>query len=877
MRRSIAGFLFTSTLAVSFFGCSGGSGPTSGSFGAACLGVGELCIVRCNLGCSTTTGCSVNEIAVNQPIRFEFSQPIDPKSVTTASFSLRSSRGVEPRGDFVVQGSMVLFTPSVETRNGQNFFGFDRDEVYTLELQGGDQATSPIRSVRGDILPNPLRCQLTANRGVVDLDGKIPSGKLVVPAASSGVAEDTLVVLEFSEVINTATFIGGGTGGGIFYKVALTDPVSGQCSRRVFPLPGVVSLNVDQVNNRTRVIFRPSLLLPSDACILVNITPQIVDLSGKAAKPVTFEFRVRKRPVLDQFVEEKFVSSAKRDKALTGAAWGRGKLVAGRLGGSGVLGDFAATAGMDINQKDAAGRDIYVWDTDKQLIPGTRTRSGKDITVTNGVFEFGRFVLGAKERMRIVGTQPMHIVVGGEARIDGVIEVVVPKPPKKGLDPLRGVPGGKGGPGGAAGGQGGDQPKAKGGSVTGRNGGDVVVPQGHPRAAQAAGTGGRGSVANPKSGKDVDVRWIKSFGAKIFVRMTASGGGGGSLWDTGSGALLGTGGLVRKLKPKKPQFPYLSTDFGEPSKGGIAFPVLPVVGTKASRDLFLIGGAGGGGSGAHTLYSQVAPRIDWTAGAGGAGGGGVLHIVTGGDFSLTRDAALEVRGGGGKDLDRSDNGLQPGARAPGGPGSGGSVLIQAGGVATLAGTVDVSGGGKGTMAENANGQLAEIATDSGKGGAGYLRVETDPPTNHTNFAKVIPPATAGNSGTLRSTDDAPRSVATSLWYNTRSLFPPTFLRYVIKAKIDGKDVVYSDDAKLGKRAVDGEPVEFYIQSAAVDPQTSNVVGPLTDWVAGTVLGLNAAKFVGKTGNGFRFMIVFNKDAGNVKTIEISSLRVLFRG
>lgn len=896
MRVKLLGLLFL-PLALPLAGCGGSNGPADLS--AACTG-SSFCVISCSLGCSRTNGCAVREIALNQAITFDFSQPVDLGSVGPASFSLRTAAGAEPLGDLIVQGNTVQFQPAVIVREGRNVYGFQENATYVLELQGGPDAISPIRSISGDMLAKGLRCELVASLGVVDFDGRNPEGSLVIPAAQPNapggfhaveIEPGTLIVLEFSEVINTATFTSGGTGGGIFYQVALPDakdPSGQRCLPTEFPLPGSVSVNVFETPKgarATRVIFRPSLLLPSESCIRVQLTNQIRDLSGKGAIGRIWRLKVKERQVEDQAIEEDFDSQAKLDKERSGAEWGGGALKPGKLGDSGILGEFAAVDGMDINEKDSQGRDIYVWNTENEDISEGRTLTGQTITVTNGVFNFLKVHVKANEHIRFVGKNIPQIRSAGMIQIDGAIEMPVPKPPtrRKDLNLLRGIEGGAGGTGGAPGGQGGDVPTYTGTDklLNGRPGGDVVLPAGHPGKGQAAGTGGEGSLAHPKSGKESDIHWIVDTGIKIFVGMVAAGGGGGSLWDTGNGSLLGTGGKAEKTAKERPFWPYLpgGVEFGPPSKGGKAF-LLPKEAndlwssSKPSTELFMIGGAGGGGSGMHPLYTVDERKISWSPGAGAAGGGGVVGFQSGADFVVGDKAEILVKGGDAND--QPNNNTLPPVHAPGGAGSGGSVLIQAGGLPQIVGTVSVAGGRLGQLIEKT---LLWVASIGGSGGAGYIRVEADPKPSHTSFPRLIPPATAGNVGLLRKADYADVSVAVSKWYATQSLFPPQYLYYEIKTKIDNVDVTFSDDSTLGKPAVEGEAIVLLVQSADVDAKKGEAISTPTDWLTGQDITRlnNDPKYKDKTGNGLRFYLKLDKPKTQTGAIEVLSIKFAYRG
>ena len=847
--------------------CSG-SGGSNAAARAACEGR-AFCIAFCNLGCATNGGCSVGDIAVNQPLVFKFSREIEPSTVNQASFSIRTANGESAKGDLFVQGDTVRFLPSVTTVNGQNVYGFVADKEYTLEIAGGAEASKAITSLSGDRLEKPLRCKLVTSRGVIDLDGKPPVPNLVLPTKFTDVAEDSLIVLDFSEVINTSTFTSTGTGGGIFYTVALPDDTNpGNCVKREFPLPGAVNLSIDRVKNTTRVIFRPSLLLPSESCVRVSVTDQIRDLAGKGAKPKVYEFRVRKRPVAPQKIAEDFSSTAKRDTTWGGADWkGTGVLRPGKLGGSGKLGEFRAADGKDLLKKDSKGRDMYEWSLDDMTIPKVRTLTGQDERVTNGVFEFARFVVNANEHVVFTGSNPPRIIVSGEIRIDGKIDLPTPIPANS-IERTKGHPGGKGGPGGATGGQGADSS----GTIVGRNGGTVVLPAGHPRASQAAGTGGFGSPALPTSGDKKDIVWIIESGFKVMTRMTTSGGGGGSLWDTGSKALLGKPGKAEKAVAKPPFWPYQNGEFGADSKPGAAFPVLPGLSTKKSSEMFLIGGSGGGGSGAHVLYTADENNIQWSNGAGGGGGGGVIHFQSGGDFRVTDDGEISVLGG--NSLNQKDNNKAPPARSPGGAGSGGSVLVQCGGNPQVTGVIDVSGGKGGIFKEDSP-FLLYTKSNGGDGGAGYIRIEADPAPKHTNFARTKPVASAGNVGLLRSIDYAKQSLAASGWYAARSLFPPTWQYFIIKARINGKLVTFSDDAAKGQLITASSPIQLWLQSASVDAVSGKRLSDPTDWIKNGVKALNDSRYEGRSGNGVRFLMLL--DMTSIQTLQIEDIEVVYVG
>lgn len=873
--RPLTRSFFILPLLLPFTSCGGGGGDAGAGFGAACRGAADLCLVQCSLGCSLE-GCSVKSIPINQRILFRFSQPIDPASVNPSTMRLRSSQGQQPIGELLVQGTDVVFKPAVL---GANRYGLEENETYTLEIPGGPNAAAAITSRSGDSLDQSIRCELVTDRGVVDADGKEPIGTVVVPDPKiTRVKADTLIVVEFSESINTLPFQNGGTGGTILYKVALPDSTTPNgCARRFFSLPGTASLSEDIVTGQTSVIFRPSLLLPSEACVEVEITDQIRDLSGKAAKSQLFNFIVEARPVQDQFILETFDSDGKQDNTRSGATWGNGVLTTGRLGGSGILGSFVAADGKDVGKLN--NRDVFEWNLDSSVIPASRTLTNKEITVTNGIFEFTDFIVAPSEHVRFIGTKPPVIRVTGRVQIDGVVSLETPAPPRN-LNANTGWAGGAGGPGGARGGQGADKPSVTNGSINGRNGENVVVPAGHPRAAQAAGTGGPGSKAFPTTAKASDIVWITVSGFKVFVRQMASGGSGGSLYDIGDNSLLGgVGRLVEKRSPQYPILgPYQATEFPPTSTRGKAFPVLPTVSSISSRDLFLIGGSGGGGGGTHAAFSPAPSLVSWSPGYGGAGGGGIMSFESGGDFVVGTTGEIYARGGSA--LASVNSTTSPPAFAPGGGGSGGSILIQTAGTPTISGKVDVLGGKGGTFREAL--PLVETEGFAGDGGAGYIRVEADPAPSAAAFGGFAPKASANNVGLLRSIENRDVTVAASSIYVARSLFPPTWLYYVIEAKIEGRSVVYSDDPRRvpGSRiASSDQPIAFYAKSVAADAQTSKPIGDPTPWVAETVKSFGQKRFEGQAGNGVQYLLVLDKSKTPSKSgsVVVERIRIFYRG
>ncbi len=872
MKSKLLGIAFLSVFSAAFSACSGGT-DTVGKISALCGEAGDFCVIGCNLGC-TLSACSLSDIAENQPLVFTFSQDVDPLSVTPQSLSIQTAAGLPADGQYVIDKNKVTFVPSLRSLNGLAVFGFRTNESYVLRLDGGKDAKFPIRSKSGAPLGHRLECAINANLGIIDLDKKKPVSSISVPASTISVPQDTLVVLEFSELLNPGQFINGGAGNGITFSV-ISPNAKGACVSAPQPMPGTVSHVMDTVGNKSTVVSRPSVQIPSNACFFVNVTEQCIDLSGKGAIAAEYEFRVRQGSQSDQSIEEKFLTTAQRDSTMTGAEWGNGKLLPGKLGGSGIHGTFRADTGRFLKKEN--GISFYEWNTDLIKIPFSLTLHGEaywkkklgasknEIEITNGKLEFAEFELKDTEVIVFKGKVYPEIRCIGDMKVDGQIILELNKPTTISS-------GGKGGPGtvgslgGASGAQGGDRPTVKGGSINGRTGPGVVVPAGHPRAAQAKIAGGIGSKANPTSGNKKD---IKYFGTGAFAsRMAASGGGGASFFSPDGKTSLGTGGETKSLVGTTgPQFPpHNKEDLGAPSVAGKPFPVMPATPSVSSRTLFLIGGAGGGGGGVSPCGS-FPTAVAWVVGVGGGAGGGIFHAQAGHMFTGGTKSKIMAQGGPGASKSDASS-----VSASGGGGSGGSILVQSGAIPAIFSEFNVLGGSGGVGKETT---WLEIGSFGGKGGSGMIRIESVPAPSHASFGGFKPAATADNTGLLRKTDYDKVTVGTSKWYNTKFLFAPLYTSYTIEAKINGKAVTYSDDGKH-TQAAEGQPVVLLIQTTQLDLKTGlpRQDARPTNWYEGTVVPLSLDK---NNGNGFRFMIRTDMSVPGTTSIEVLSFKLNYRG
>ena len=723
---------FSSRLAVAplllLAACSGGGGGTSvGARALNCTSPGggnALCLVSCNLGCSRT-GCTVSDIAVNQTIALYFNQNIDPASVNGGSVALRTSGGRVPVGELVVQGNAVLFVPDIRIQGNTLAFGFENGAQYILSLPGGTDEPQTIRSTSGDKLSQSLNCFLNVSRGVQDLDGKPPTANLVAPTpdAAGRVSTVASYVVEFSELLDTIPFQGANLSNGpVTMSVYRSRNVNGQlvCDTTPYLVPGSLQVSTNRLTQRTSVTLTPSVVLPGNVCVAVEVTSLARDLSGKPASRNVFRVVTEDVPPQAVEINEDFRAADRMDPVASGAHWENGALRPAAIGSDGRHGQFVAADGTFVGT--IGGYKTYTWNTLNQNIRADRNHLNQAAVVNDGVFYFSSFVVEADERIQFRSTdnRPVQIYVRGQAVINGIVDVNGDATANdfngaqagSASGTRQGQAGARGGPGANNGGAGGAVPGLAGFQVNGYPGTDVRVALGsnHPYFPSATGTGGRGSDAMPPNGDVLQVAYCFSSG--FFSRQMPAGGAGGSLFDQ----QLGLGGAASVIPTG-----CTASIFGPPSIPGTAMQLLPTIAPYTSRELFMVGGSGGGGAGVNPYNSIRGQVVAWKPGGGGGGGGGVLMIGTGGGIRTAAAARIEAKGGA------AGNPINIGFAAPGGGGSGGSLLLQtSGNTLILGGTCDVSGGNGGLW----QGAVAgDPRSQGGRGGSGYVRIEapTAPP------------------------------------------------------------------------------------------------------------------------------------------------------
>lgn len=853
-----------------FVSCSGSSAGANLRTAPCGAGGSTFCVSSCSLGC-TSVGCSVTEIAQNQAITLNFSGPVDPGSVNAATFSIKTAAGESPAGSLVVEGGVISFVPEVRIIGGNTFFGFKANQTYIMTLPGGAGEQLSVRSVSGDRLASTISCTLNVTRGIVDPDGQPPRAKLVQPTTAADVPNDITVLLEFSEFIDTAPFQSSSAGDKtpVEFRIIKSRPrVGGQpgeveCDPNFPPidLEGSTRAQINAATGTTTVSFRPAIRLPGEVCVEVTITPRVTDLSGRPSAGQSFVFVTKPTGSELQQILEDFKTLRQRDASNSSGSWGPGVLTPGLIGGEGELGAFNVADGREV----APG--VFEWSTDSQRIRGRTTRSGEDVTVTDGVFHFSSFELDADRTMRIVGSRPARIYVRGRALISGKISTNGTDAGQHQATLIAGQGGSTGGAGGGKGGQGADKGSGTGHTEAfdGRPGQDVQLLDGHAyKGTRAPGTGGRGSTQIPISGLDANVLHQGGVNNALCPQVAAGGGGGGSRGK-------GSNGQAQRSNRQTPATQPLW--FGKDGDGGKAFDPFPVPAGDDHMEHFLIGGSGGGGGGCHPLFEDRSPtKVEWWSGAGGTGGGGAVGFRVGGDLTTSASAQLTSNGGTGFTYASLSQVL--GTPAPGGAGSGGSFVFQVGGDASMGGTVNVLGGIGGKIQEPTFG---DVFTFGGNGAPGMILLETPAGASIGQLGTTLPPADSSNVGQLEDRDDLVGDQ--SLFYATGAIFAPEFRRYVIRAIVRGQQVIFTDDPQyedpawgpsLGL-AIEGQAIRLYVQGAKVDAASGEPeAGSIKPWRRYVRETAGEDSIATDQVTGLRFQVVFDKAVeANVSIVSVA--------
>jgi hypothetical protein len=186
--------------------------------------------------------------SINTAISVQFSEIIDPASITVETFSLSSAMtGSVIEGDISYADATVILTPTAPL---QTF------TVYVMEV------TTGVRDLAGNPIPNPVTVAFTTG-----LEGDVtpPDVAQTNPSASAvNVGVNATISITFTEPILASTIT--------------TTPVPMTVTTGTITVPGSVSLFSD--NNGSVVIFSPIESLVHSTTYTVMMSDSITDLAG---------------------------------------------------------------------------------------------------------------------------------------------------------------------------------------------------------------------------------------------------------------------------------------------------------------------------------------------------------------------------------------------------------------------------------------------------------------------------------------------------------------------------------------------------------------------------------------------------------------------
>ena len=698
--------------------CSGGSSSAANANSSG----GDFLLVR-------TDPVNGQSIYLNDPLKLDFSEPIDVDSatLTTVSFQaidalgnpvtdLVTGRFLRDRaiGDMEV-GRRLLFVPTFATNNTFDNGGFRAGRSYVVQLVGGTTSTTVLRSTNGRKLETPATFQFATREGTQPAQifrnplpgGPRKSGFAIstatdlnnVPLGLFG-APPTEIRLAFDQALNPTSqnlptnvdtnplTRSESNKGRIFleYKDPVFDPLPDEYTW----IPADVDIERNDLEGAT-LVLRPLGVLPNNAQVRVIVEPTVEDISGESnsSEPsynrVFATFRTTSGYAQQwNAVVENFDALSQIDLSAafpeSQAEVGPGYVKAGfNFEGKSTTLEYQPTA-----------NEIVLNTAFTQIAPS----NGLPFTVTGGVFNFRNVTIPQGVTVVGQGPNPMVWLCSGRFTVSGTLTVRGGDGAR--VDTLNSANFAKaGGVAGPSGGNGGDgTPSA---TLRDQRGGTGRGP------LQVAGKGGRGGYLACVSGCYTGTGYNSSGGG--------SGGGGGTMSTQGDPNYRGT--IPATINPNVP--PTANTSFqqvrgwgGTGCSGGSGTRTGFLNGGEPGDRVFTdsrldnnfwgtginlagpngrtlritgelsvpVGGGGGGGGGDTASVFDCSltgnqPANDYSGGGGG-GGGGVLIVKALEEITINASGQINANGGlggGGEQVGSC------GEAGGGGGGAGGMVIL----------------------------------------------------------------------------------------------------------------------------------------------------------------------------------------------------------
>ena len=206
---------------------------------------------------STVPVLNATGVAVNSSLIANFSEPMDPSTITAANFTLACPAATPITGTvtYSVNGNAATFRP---------VNNLPASTICTATV------TTGVRDVAGNAMAAPFTWNFTTGASA---DSTAPTVSSTIPAANAtGVARNTPVSANFSEAMDPATISNA--------NFTLACPAG-------TPISGTVTYAV----NGNVATFRPASALPASTVCTATISTGVRDVAGNAmANPFTWSF-----------------------------------------------------------------------------------------------------------------------------------------------------------------------------------------------------------------------------------------------------------------------------------------------------------------------------------------------------------------------------------------------------------------------------------------------------------------------------------------------------------------------------------------------------------------------------------------------------------
>lgn len=681
--------------------CSGGSGgATNGTVKTG----GDLLVLK-------TEPQDNGRLFLNEPIRVDFTNPIDIASVDLNSFTFLVSDLAgnvlqePPFGEFRVTtspgdsdaGRRLEFVPTFPTSDSYGDGGFKPGRRYTVQIIGGDvRGGAVIRDTAGKTVRNAVAFTFTTATGVSpsslfrdtqaggprqhrDAQGRL-DGFSVLPGGSSAAALSLAnqppveVRLRFDQPLNPAstnvprnvdpnpTKRDLGKRGRVYLEYDDPDPLKG---KNVW-IPATLSMASNTLEG-SELVLRPVGVFPNNATVRVIVDNTLEDISGESNANdasynrvfATFQTDASYQPQFDAIVNT-FDSLGVIDVTAPFLE-PQAELNAGFLRSS-----FQFEGSLTTLDYEPTVRETLLNTDFTQITP----KGAPPVNVTGGVFEFRNVRIPSGSIVRGEGSRPMVWLVSRDFVVEGELSVNGRDGEPANKINAANVPtaGGAGVCGGGTGGKG--SPNSTGPSLFGGagNGANEVVGGGGKGGQQSCiascgrGSGGGGG-SNATAG---DPNFYNKSSGNAFVQQKGTGGYG----------CTGGSGLATRTLPGGNAGPTVFTDVNfDNNFWGVGIDIFRQI--RISGELSVpVGGQGGGAGGNKSPICDANPVWQGDSrGGGGGGGAGVLIIKALGSIKIGSVGKIRADGGQGGGGEPSYSNASGGG---GGAGAGGMVILIAG-------------------------------------------------------------------------------------------------------------------------------------------------------------------------------------------------------